>query len=152
VTDFSDYIIYADESGSPVLDGIDPDFPLFVLVFVLVHKDTYVASIVPAIQKLKFDFVGHDQLILHERDIRRQGGSFAFLQADPAARASFLNRIDQLVSAADIAVFAVVIDKQRLKSQYSNPWSPYEVALYLAMERVLPRLISLGQSGRPAFS
>ena len=32
----SDYIVYVDESGSPVLDADRKDFPVFVLVFLIV--------------------------------------------------------------------------------------------------------------------
>jgi type II secretory pathway component PulF len=57
---FSDYIIYADESGSPVLSADHEDYPLFVLVFLIVRKAYYATTLVPQIQMLKFDFVGHD--------------------------------------------------------------------------------------------
>jgi hypothetical protein len=33
---FSQYIVYADESGSPVLGADAKDFPVFVLVFLIV--------------------------------------------------------------------------------------------------------------------
>jgi hypothetical protein len=87
---FSQYIIYADESGSPVLGADATDFPVFVLVFVIVQKKHYVESLVPKVQMLKFNAVGHDQLILHERDIRRQANAFAFLQVNEAVRNAFI--------------------------------------------------------------
>ena len=43
---FSDFIIFADESGSPVLEGPDPTFPVFVLNCVLVSKVDYADRIV----------------------------------------------------------------------------------------------------------
>ena len=149
VTDFSDYIIYADESGSATLDGApDPGFPLFVLAGVMVKKEEYIDDIVPELQQLKFDFVGHDQLILHERDIRRQKADFAFLQVSEDQRRRFLERIDSIVSESDIETFAAVIDKIALKAKYANPWSPYEISLIFVMERLLERLIALGQAGK----
>jgi hypothetical protein len=78
---FSNYIVYADESGSPVLTADRTDFPVFVLVFMIVAKDHYCSELVPVVQRLMFEFAGHDQIVLHERDIRRQSGQFAFLQA-----------------------------------------------------------------------
>lgn len=148
MSEFSDYIVFADESGSAVLEGVDPDFPVFVLAFILVRKDDYVNSVVPGLQQLKFDFVGHDQLVLHERDIRRQQKDFAFLQVDANLRASFLERINVLVEAAPINVIAAVIDKPRLVQKYANPWSPYEIALHFCMETLLARLQACGQTGR----
>jgi len=147
VATFSDYIVYADESGSPTLDGVDPTFPVFVLAMILVRKDTYVTDIVPSVQRLKFDSVGHDQLILHERDIRRQKDEFAFLQVSQQARMTFLAGIDQIVSNSEFTVYAAVIDKNALKAKYATPWSPYEIALLFLMERLLRQLVILGQAG-----
>ncbi|WP_332766267.1 DUF3800 domain-containing protein [Phenylobacterium sp.] len=145
---FSDYIVFVDESGSAVLDGIDPDFPIFVLACVLVRKDRYATEVVPSLQKLKFDFVGHDQLVLHERDIRRQQKDFAFLQVDSAGRTAFLERVNQVVHDAPIDVIAAVINKPRLMAKYADPWSPYEIALHFCMEKLLARLTQVGETGR----
>lgn len=145
---FSDFIIFADESGSPVLEGPDPTFPVFVLNCVLMAKVDYAERIVPRLQRLKFDFVGHDQLILHERDIRRQQKDFAFLQVDAGVREAFLERVNAVVEDAEIEVIAAVIDKVRLAQKYANPWSPYEIALHFCMETLLSRLRQFGQAGR----
>ena len=144
---FSDYVVFADESGSPVLENPDPTFPVFVLNCILVEKQTYADAVVPALQRLKFDFVGHDQLILHERDIRRQQNGFAFLQVDPVRRAEFIERINEAVTNADVTLVAAIIDKIRLAQRYANPWSPYDIALHFCMETLLGRLVALGQTG-----
>lgn len=145
---FSDYIVFADESGSPTLEGPDPAFPVFVLNCVLVAKADYSERIVPRFQRLKFDLVGHDQLVLHERDIRRQQKAFAFLQADAIVRQGLLEQINKIVGESEIDVVAAVIDKIRLTRKYANPWSPYEIGLYFCMETLLARLKKLGQEGR----
>ncbi len=150
--EFSDYIIFADESGSPVLDGPDPTFPVFVLNCVLSSKADYADRIVPRLQRLKFDFMGHDQLVLHERDIRRQQKEFAFLQVDAAVRETFLDRMNGIVSSAEIDVIAAVIHKVRLAQKYADPWSPYEIALHFCMETLLRRLRQLGQEGNGSMS
>ncbi|WBU56045.1 DUF3800 domain-containing protein [Paracoccus sediminicola] len=145
---FSDYIIYADESGSPVLGADQDDFPIFVLVFVLVKKDHYISAVVPALQRLKFDFVGHDQLILHERDIRRQSKDFAFLQRDVGERENFLQRTNDIIQRADIEICCAVIDKAKLRSRYSDPWDPYALAITFCMEEAALRLSRYGQHAR----
>lgn len=76
---FSDYIVYVDESGDHSLSSANRDNPLFVLAFVVVQKDEYRTSLVPAIQKLKFDFWGHDGAILHGHEIRKARGDFRIL-------------------------------------------------------------------------
>ena len=145
---FSDYIIYGDESGSPVLDADKEDFPIFVLVFMLVSKQHYTETLVPAVQMLKFDFTGHDQIILHERDIRRQSGAFAFLQVSKELRNAFLERINQIVEAADIKLCCAIIDKSVLKARYTNPWDPYALALTFCMEKAAGFLCRNGQAER----
>ena len=132
---FSDYIIYADESGSPVLSADSKDFPVFVLVFMIVKKEHYIEHLVPMVQKLKFRYVGHDQLILHERDIRRQSGQFAFLQVSKVIRQDFVNDLTEIVKAADIEIVCAIIDKAKLGQKYATPWSPYDLALTFCMEK-----------------
>ena len=68
---FSDFVIYADESGDHSLTSINPNFPVFCLTFCIFPVHTYVTEVVPAVQQLKFDFFGHDQIVLHENEIRR---------------------------------------------------------------------------------
>ncbi|MDP4031709.1 MAG: DUF3800 domain-containing protein [Pseudorhodobacter sp.] len=145
---FSDFIIYVDESGSPVLSADQEDFAVFVLVFMIVEKTQYADKLVPLVQKLKFDFVGHDQIILHERDIRRQSGSFAFLQVSETLRDTFLSRINDVVTEAPISVACAVIDKRELGRRYATPWDPYDLALNFCMEKAAKTLHSRKQQGR----
>ena len=78
---FSDYIVYVDESGDHGLKTIDPNYPVFVLAFCIFHKQRYVEQIVPAIQGFKLKHFGHDQVILHETDIRKDRGDFSILKS-----------------------------------------------------------------------
>ena len=68
---FSDYIVFADESGDHGLDKIDAGYPVFVLAFCIFRKQHYIDEVVPALQRLKVRHFGHDQVVLHERDIRK---------------------------------------------------------------------------------
>jgi Protein of unknown function (DUF3800) len=145
---FADYILYFDESGSAELSHIDPIYPVFVLTCVLVSKADYIARVVPVVQQLKFDFVGHDQLVLHEIDIRKQDGAFLFLRRDPTSRRDFLDRIGQIVEDAPVEVVSAVISKDKLKHRYAQPFDPYEIALQFCLEIVAQRLYWLGQEGR----
>jgi Protein of unknown function (DUF3800) len=142
---FSEYIIYADESGSPVLSADHEDYPVFVLVFLIVRKDYYAATLVPQVQMLKFDIVGHDQLMLHERDIRRQSNQFAFLQVDPIMRASFMERVSTIMHGAEVDICCAIIDKTKLKGKYPSPWSPYDLALTFCMEKAASILWKKGE-------
>lgn len=145
---FSDYILFADESGAPTLEGPDPHYPVFVLTFVMVRKDVYVSTIVPRLQTLKFDLFGHDQIIFHEREIRKQTGVFSVLRTDPKLRTHFLDALTGLIEIADVEVIAAVIRKDQLREKYSDPWSPYDIAAQFCLERVHGRLTALNQTGR----
>jgi len=70
--DLSEFIVYADESGDHHLGKIDAQYPIFCLALCIINKKNYINHITPTIQQLKFDFWGHDNIILHERDIRKQ--------------------------------------------------------------------------------
>jgi len=145
---YSDFIIYADESGSPVLDADREDFPVFVLVFLIVAKADYSASLVPAVQQVKFEFVGHDQIVLHERDIRRQSGAFGFLQTSVALRERFMDRLSAIIRDAPVKIVAAVIDKPKLQGRYATPWSPYDLAVNFCMERAARALRDGGAGER----
>jgi Protein of unknown function (DUF3800) len=143
---FSDYIVYVDETGDHGLTSIDPQFPMFGLVFCLVRKDDYANQLVPAMQKLKFDTWGHDQIVLHERDIRKQEPPFGFLRTDANQREAFLGAINTLVADAPVELCVAMIDKLKLKAKYAYPYNPYEIALKFCMEWLASQLAWYGQA------
>ena len=73
---FSKYIIYVDESGDHSLRSIDENYPIFVLAFCIFDKMHYSEAIVPAFEKFKFKYFGHDQIVLHGNEIRKEKGPF----------------------------------------------------------------------------
>ena len=143
----SDLVIYADESGDHGLITVDPGYPVFALAFVIMTRDDYVNAVTPALLRLKFAYWGHDQVVFHEREIRKRVGPFAML-ADPATNAAFMQDLTDLIAAAPFRLCVAVIDKARLKERYANPWSPYEIALRFCMERLLACLRQHEQAGR----
>lgn len=54
--EFSDYIIFADESGDHGLTSINPENPIFVLAFCIFRKEEYISVVKQAISQLKMDF------------------------------------------------------------------------------------------------
>jgi hypothetical protein len=144
---FSDYLVFVDESGSPAMGRIDPDFPLLVLAFLIVRKDQYLSQIVPAIQGFKFSHFGHDQVILHEREIRRDLGPFSFLKTKEL-KAGFLGELSSIMADAPFALVATVIRKDRLQARYRNPANPYFLALQYGLERVCAYLRQQGDWGK----
>lgn len=143
---FSDYLVFVDESGDHGLEGIDVGYPLFVLAFCIVEKAGYVDAIVPAIQNFKLRHFGHDNVVLHERDIRKDLGPFAFLKT-PQRKAAFLEELTAIVSAAPFTLICSVILKEQLKRKYQMPQNPYHMALGFGLERVHSFLRSRGAIG-----
>lgn len=145
---FSDYIVFVDESGSPSLTSIDEQYPIFVLVFCIVEKMVYAEQIQPAIKKLKFEFFGHDMTVLHANDIRKPiHNEFKFL-LHPEKRAYFMNRLSAVLEAASFHIITQVIDKKRLIKKYQKPFDPYHIALRMCLEQTSLFLQERGQSGR----
>jgi Protein of unknown function (DUF3800) len=132
---FGDYVVYVDESGDHSLTKINPQNPVFVLVFCIFGKQAFLDSVVPAVQKLKFDFWGHDGIVLHSHEIRKAHGDFNIL-LNAETRAKFIDRINQIIEAQPFTVIAAVIDKPRLNNRYFSPENPYDIALTFCMERL----------------
>ena len=144
---FSDHLVFVDESGDHNLVHIDPQFPVFVLLFTIIRKDDYVNQICPALQRFKFAFWGHDEVVLHEHEIRKPAGDFRFLlQRD--VRERFLAGLAAQMQAMAATVVAVVIDKHAYVARYNQPASPYDYAMETGLERVFRHLEDLGEGER----
>jgi hypothetical protein len=135
---FSDYIVYADESGDTSLTTINPRFPMFCLALCVVKKEDYLNHIVPSIQKIKFDYWGHDRVVLHEHEIRKQEDDFSIFRGkeNEVLRNEFFNQLSGLMEALPYQVISATIDKVKLANQYHAPVNPYELALQYTLERL----------------
>ena len=142
---FSDYLVFVDESGDHNLVNIDPQFPVFVLLFAIIHKDDYVNRVCPGLQRFKFGFWGHDEVVLHEHEIRKPFGDFLFLIKKPV-RERFLAGLTAQMEVLPATVVAVVIDKSDYVARYHQPVSPYDYALETGLERVFRHMEGLGQA------
>ena len=101
---FSDYIVYVDESGDHGLKSIDPQYPVFVLAFCVFAKAEYTNRLVPALQHFKFRHFGHDQVILHETDIRKDRGEFTMLKSRER-KTRFPEELTKIVAQTDFTTW-----------------------------------------------
>lgn len=145
---FSEFIVFADESGDHGMENIDPGFPIFALVFCIFAKDEYTRTVEPAVRDLKFRYFGHDAAILHERDIRRQTPPFDFLRRNSALREEFHSEVGDLIQSVGMQVVASIIDKERHRRRYTNPWNPYQIAMHFCLEALCAFMIRQKQHGR----
>ena len=130
---FSDYVVYVDESGDHSLASINPDYPVFVLALCVIHKRHYAEKIIPAVEKLKFNYFGHDSVVLHEHDIRKQKGDFAFLSHLPT-RLEFVGQLSSIMVASNFILIACVVDKMRMSKSEGASTNPYHIALDICLE------------------
>lgn len=133
MSEFSDIVIYADESGDHSLTKIDNQYPVFVLSLCIFEKKYYINKLVPKIQSVKFHWFGSDTVILHERDIRKQHGKFAILSIREN-RESFMKDLNNILSASKMKIACCAIDKRRLTEEYLFPDNPYHLALQFCLE------------------
>lgn len=144
--EFSDFLVFVDESGDHSLDSIDAHYPVFVLCFCIVSKDTYINNITPAIRQIKTRLFGHDLVILHEHEIRKKKGDFSKL--GPEQRHQLMEELGQTIRDHEITIVAVVIDKVRHKERYTQPYHPYHLALKFGLERIYKFMFHEGQNDR----
>ena len=130
---FSDYVVYVDESGDHSLVSVDPDYPVFVLALCIFHKRHYSEKIIPAVEKLKFNYFGHDSVVLHENEIRKQKGPFAFL-AQRSVRDEFMGQLTSIMAASNFILIACVVDKVRVPKSEGSASNPYHIALGICLE------------------
>ena len=110
-----------------------------------VDQEEYITRIVPDAMRLKVDTWGHENVILHSRDIRKGQGSFAFLQ-DETKREPFYQRINSLMGDSSYQLIATVIRKQDHVAKYGlEAQNPYDLALTFSLERLVHLLKGINQ-------
>ncbi len=133
VSPYSKYVVYVDESGDHGMANIDPNYPIFVLAFCVFHKRHYSEMVVSALEKFKFNHFGHDQVVLHENEIRKEKGAFnIFRSADQ--RIAFLNELTEIIKRSNFILISCVIDKRRLNRHAEAGANPYHIALGFCLE------------------
>lgn len=131
-SEFSKYIVYVDESGDHSLQSIDKNYPIFVLAFCVFHKRHYSEAIVPALEKFKFNHFGHDQVVLHENEIRRRKGDFRVLNTK-VLHQHFTSQLTEVIEFSNFILISATIDKRDLKKLNIND-NAYHIALGMCME------------------
>ena len=140
---YSDYVVYVDESGDHSLENVDENYPVFVLAFCVFQKAYYARAVVPSVEQFKFKHFGHDVVVLHETDIRKEKGDFRFSGREH--KEAFLEELTGLVEANNFMLIASVIDKRLIRERSSNP---YHLALGFCLETLTELLAEKRQGDR----
>jgi len=129
---FSDFVVYVDESGDHGMLTVDPNYPVFVLAFCVFHKRHYCEKVVPSLQKFKFNYFGHDHVVLHEHEIRKEKGVFRFQNRQ--LKKEFLDRLTEIIEFSNFILISCVIEKSRLRDKQEQQSNPYHLALGFCLE------------------
>lgn len=129
---FSKYVVYVDESGDHSLESIDANYPIFVLAFCIFHKDHYCNSVVPSVERFKFHHFGHDHIVLHEREIRKEEPPFNIFKSREE-RNNFLDGLSNIVRDNNFIITASIIDKTALRGKQPTD-NPYHIALGFCLD------------------
>ena len=129
---FSDFIVYVDESGDHSLGNIDKEYPFFVLAFCIFNKADYL-QVIQQMTALKFKYFGHDKVVFHESDIRRKRDDFNIFNRE--SQAKFMNDYWQVIDNANFTVISCVIDKLKHKEKHEIPDNPYELSTRVCIEK-----------------
>ncbi len=143
---FARHIVYVDESGDHNLQSIDEQYPVFVLAFCVFHKRHYSEVIVPALEKFKFNHFGHDQVVLHENEIRRRKGLFNIFRGREEQQ-NFLNELTEIIEFSNFILISATIDKRQLSKQDIAD-NAYHIALELCMETLHEFLDEKGEADK----
>lgn len=141
---FSKYVVYVDESGDHSLQSVDKNYPIFVLAFCVFHKRHYSEAIVPALEKFKFNNFGHDQVVLHENDIRKEKGSFNLFKSKDE-KEGFIGELTEIIEGSNFILICCVIDKNRFQIQEGAIPNPYHIALVKCLEKLHEFLLEKNQ-------
>lgn len=132
---FSDYIVFVDESGDHNLEIINPEYPAFVLAFCVFRKEDYINFVCPRVQEFKLRWFGHDNVVLHEREIRKDMPPFDFLKSKEM-KSIFQGELSQIIADAPMTIIPTVIRKDLHRKRYHAPDNPYHLALLFCLERL----------------
>lgn len=140
MANFSDYIVYVDESGDANWKAA-PEYPLLCLNYCMFEKTHYLEHLLPTFNALKFKYWGCDNIVLHERDFRKPDKI-----KDPAARSKyqalkgekrqeFMEEMSDIMEGSEFLSFCVVIDKSKVPKNY-QAYDPYNIGLSRGFRQV----------------
>lgn len=133
----SEYIVFVDESGTPVTHKPDPQFPVFSLQFVLVKKADYETQIEPDFKRFKLKHHGEDSVILHGRKIDSKEGDFRILR-DRVLYGRYVRELDDLIAAAEIQLYSAYFlheEVARLGALTVHPYAYFMHELLTLIEK-----------------
>lgn len=144
VRKFSTFIVYVDESGDHGMQKSDDNYAVFILAFCVFHKRYYTDTVVPSLERFKFKYFGHDHIVLHENEIRKEKGVFKFVNRQE--KDEFLNELTSIIDLSNFILISSAIDKERLRDRAGVQPHPYHLALGFCLETLFEFLHEKSQT------
>ncbi|MDE5767309.1 MAG: DUF3800 domain-containing protein [Malacoplasma sp.] len=88
------------------------------------------------IENLKFELFGNDEIVFHERDIRKGINEFEQYLKNIEDKNLLNNKINKIIENSNFTVISTVINKTRLLKIYKKPDDPYLITLKFCLERI----------------
>jgi hypothetical protein len=140
-------LVFIDESGDHNLkvETFDNQYNVFVLSVVLIKDQDY-QEFDKRLKKLKNDFFGSENFVLHTAELTRPGSK----KSDPRnvilrnkeTRTSFYTSLNALIEKTTFKSIFAIINKKNHCNQYHEPLDPY----VLCFENVLNRIMHFSKS------
>lgn len=144
---FSNWVVYVDESGNYNTDTYSAEYPVFVLAFCIFHKDNYVSNVVGALERFKFEYFGHDLVVLHEREIRKEIGAFQF--PNKKYKQNFIGALHAIMDNSNFITISCSTDKRKLfENNLEIGDNLYHVALAFCLESLFDLMKEKRQEDR----
>ncbi|MGF6971063.1 hypothetical protein OKW43_008158 [Paraburkholderia sp. WC7.3g] len=143
---YSNFVVYVDESGDHGMQTLDANYPVFVLAFCVFYKRHYSEKVVPALHKFKFNHFGHDLVVLHEHEIRKEKGDFRFF-VNREHKHQFISELTGIIELSNFILISCVIDKIPLRERGDADNNPYHLALGFCLETLYEFLREKNQDG-----
>lgn len=142
----SKYNLYIDECGDHCLAAYDQNFPIFTLCGILVPVKM-INSFQESINKLKIEFWGTTEVILHSRDIRKCEKHFQIL-FDNEVKQKFYTRVNELLAKSGIYVIVCCsVLKENCIAKHGVNADVYETALKYVLQRSIFCVDDINQNG-----
>jgi len=109
------------------------------------HKRHYSEVIVSALEKFKFNYFGHDQVVLHENEIRKEKGAFNIFRSKEE-KVDFINTLTDIIEFSNFILVSCTIDKRALSKQSVIESNCYHIALGFCMETLYEFLQEKGEA------
>ena len=132
---YSDFIIFADESGNPNMRADYSKYPIFVFSCCVFHRRHYRTAVEPDVIRLKTSYFGNPHVILHSRKVRHSEPPFNFA-GDKQKRANFMAGLSSLIADAQFTVIANIVDLNKFKQMYPNTMTVDGIAFRSCVGRI----------------